>query len=94
MMKNMTWKEALLPQPPSFNKKRNYEMKDVLGEGAFGKVIVSGLRRCSSVHIRITDSFNRVSERHGTSLQTSMPLPSTVRPLTSRCLSPLRPTTF
>lgn len=41
MMKNMTWKEALLPQPPSFNKKRNYEMKEVLGEGAFGKVVVS-----------------------------------------------------
>jgi calcium/calmodulin-dependent protein kinase I len=40
MMKNMTWKEALLPQPPSFGKKRNYEIKDVLGEGAFGKVVV------------------------------------------------------
>ncbi|KAJ2915800.1 hypothetical protein MD484_g4617, partial [Candolleomyces efflorescens] len=39
MMKNMTWKEALLPQPPSFGKKRNYEIKDVLGEGAFGKVV-------------------------------------------------------
>ncbi|KAF6752059.1 CAMK/CAMK1 protein kinase [Ephemerocybe angulata] len=39
MVKNLTWKEALLPQPPSFNKKRNYEMKDVLGEGAFGKVV-------------------------------------------------------
>lgn len=39
MNKNITWKEAILPQPPSFNKKRNYEMKDVLGEGAFGKVV-------------------------------------------------------
>ncbi|RXW23553.1 hypothetical protein EST38_g2303 [Candolleomyces aberdarensis] len=39
MMKNMTWKEALLPQPPSFGKKKNYEIKDILGEGAFGKVV-------------------------------------------------------
>ncbi|EAU87161.2 CAMK/CAMK1 protein kinase [Coprinopsis cinerea okayama7 len=35
----MTLKEALLPQPPSFMKKRNYELKDTLGEGTFGKVI-------------------------------------------------------
>ncbi|TFK24578.1 Pkinase-domain-containing protein [Coprinopsis marcescibilis] len=39
MMKNLTLKEALLPQPPSFQKKRNYELKDKLGEGTFGTVV-------------------------------------------------------
>ncbi|KAH6904589.1 CAMK/CAMK1 protein kinase [Coprinopsis sp. MPI-PUGE-AT-0042] len=39
MLKNLTLKEALLPQPPSFNKKRNYELSTQLGEGTFGKVL-------------------------------------------------------
>ncbi|KAH8827673.1 kinase-like domain-containing protein [Flagelloscypha sp. PMI_526] len=29
---------SILPQPPSFNKKKNYEIHEVLGEGTFGKV--------------------------------------------------------
>ncbi|KAG6811134.1 hypothetical protein H0H92_008830 [Tricholoma furcatifolium] len=30
--------EALLPQPPSFSKKKNYEIHQILGTGSFGKV--------------------------------------------------------
>jgi calcium/calmodulin-dependent protein kinase I len=33
--------EALLPQPPSYGKKKHYDMHQVLGTGTFGKVIVS-----------------------------------------------------
>lgn len=80
-MKNMTWKEALLPQPPSFNKKRNYEMKELLGEGAFGKVVVSVpqapmaiLRRCRSNSTNkptyVLCLSNRM--RHGMYLQTRL----------------------
>ncbi|TFK48027.1 Pkinase-domain-containing protein [Heliocybe sulcata] len=32
-------KETLLPQPPSFQKKKHYEVKEVMGEGTFGKVM-------------------------------------------------------
>ncbi|KAJ7348004.1 CAMK/CAMK1 protein kinase [Mycena albidolilacea] len=39
MMKHLSIKDALLPQPPSFHKKRNYEVHDVLGNGTFGKVV-------------------------------------------------------
>ncbi|KAF8879117.1 kinase-like domain-containing protein [Infundibulicybe gibba] len=39
MMKNLTFKEALLPQPSSFYKKKSYEMHQVLGTGTFGKVV-------------------------------------------------------
>lgn len=40
MFKHLTVKEALLFQPPSFNKKKNYELHQVLGVGSFGKVLV------------------------------------------------------
>ncbi|KAF9069706.1 kinase-like domain-containing protein [Rhodocollybia butyracea] len=36
---HLSLKDALLPQPPSFSKKKNYEVHEVLGEGAFGKVV-------------------------------------------------------
>ena len=32
--------ESLLPQPPSFQKKKAYEIHKVLGVGSFGKVMV------------------------------------------------------
>lgn len=32
--------DALLSQPPSFAKKKHYEILDVLGTGSFGKVMV------------------------------------------------------
>lgn len=38
-MRNITLKEALLPQPPSFVKKKNYDVHQVLGTGTFGKVM-------------------------------------------------------
>ncbi|KDQ51352.1 hypothetical protein JAAARDRAFT_41197 [Jaapia argillacea MUCL 33604] len=31
--------DSLLPQPPSFAKKKNYELQGVLGTGTFGKVV-------------------------------------------------------
>ena len=37
-MRNLA--EALLPQPSSFNKKKNYEVHEVLGNGTFGEVVV------------------------------------------------------
>lgn len=40
-MKHLSIKDALLPQPPSFYKKKSYEVQDVLGTGTFGKVVVS-----------------------------------------------------
>lgn len=40
-MKLSIQESSLLPQPPSFSKKKNYELHEVLGRGTFGKVIVS-----------------------------------------------------
>ncbi|KAG6879190.1 hypothetical protein C0992_004493 [Termitomyces sp. T32_za158] len=34
----LTLSEALLPQPPSFSKKKSYEIHQILGTGTFGKV--------------------------------------------------------
>lgn len=31
--------KSLLPQPPSFNKKKHYDVHEILGEGTFGKVV-------------------------------------------------------
>ncbi|KAJ7653092.1 CAMK/CAMK1 protein kinase [Mycena polygramma] len=39
MLKHLSIKDALLPQPPSFHKKKNYEVHEVLGNGTFGKVV-------------------------------------------------------
>ncbi|KAJ3576807.1 hypothetical protein NP233_g186 [Leucocoprinus birnbaumii] len=39
MFKHLKVKESTLFQPPSFNRKRNYELKDTLGVGSFGKVV-------------------------------------------------------
>ncbi|KAJ7474756.1 kinase-like domain-containing protein, partial [Mycena latifolia] len=39
MMKHLSIKDALLPQPGSFYKKKNYEVHEVLGNGTFGKVV-------------------------------------------------------
>ncbi|KIP03271.1 hypothetical protein PHLGIDRAFT_130267 [Phlebiopsis gigantea 11061_1 CR5-6] len=38
-MKSLSLKDSLLPQPPSFHKKKNYEIHNVLGTGSFGKVM-------------------------------------------------------
>lgn len=32
--------DKVLPQPASFSKKKQYEVRDVLGTGTFGKVMV------------------------------------------------------
>ncbi|KAJ7708289.1 kinase-like domain-containing protein [Mycena rosella] len=39
MMKHLSIKDAILPQPASFYKKKNYEVHEVLGNGTFGKVV-------------------------------------------------------
>ncbi|KAF5386526.1 hypothetical protein D9757_005933 [Collybiopsis confluens] len=36
---HLSIKDAILPQPPSFVKKKNYQVQQVLGEGTFGKVV-------------------------------------------------------
>jgi calcium/calmodulin-dependent protein kinase I len=37
MMKNLA--DSLLPQPPSFAKKKSYDVQQILGRGTFGKVM-------------------------------------------------------
>ena len=54
-MKSLSLAETLLPQPASFQKKKNYEIHEVLGEGTFGKVTVRraalfGASFCPYVH--------------------------------------------
>lgn len=39
MLKKLSIRDHVLPQPESFYKKRAYELHGVLGEGTFGKVI-------------------------------------------------------
>ena len=39
-MKHLSFKDAILPQPPSFVKKQLYQVHEVLGTGTFGKVVV------------------------------------------------------
>ncbi|KAI0781838.1 kinase-like domain-containing protein [Abortiporus biennis] len=38
-MKALSIADSLLPQPPSFSKKKSYEIQEVLGSGTFGKVM-------------------------------------------------------
>jgi hypothetical protein len=38
---HLSLKESLLPQPPSFAKKKHYEIQELLGEGTFGQVLLS-----------------------------------------------------
>ena len=46
---HLSIKDRLLPQPPSFCKRANYEIHGVLGEGAFGKVMVSLLSEAALI---------------------------------------------
>lgn len=39
MLKGLSIKDSLLPQPPSFGKKKFYEVHNELGVGSFGKVV-------------------------------------------------------
>lgn len=51
--------DGLLPQPPSFQKKKHYEIHKVLGEGTFGKVMV----RATTVHTLLALLTQRVVQR-------------------------------
>lgn len=76
---HLTLKETILPQPPSFGKKKNYEVKTKLGEGTFGKVMV----RLFAILISILRSLrpsDRTSARHGTSRRSRRWSPSAARP--------------
>jgi len=42
-MRHIGIKDVFLPQPPSFGKKKAYEVHGILGTGTFGKVVVSGM---------------------------------------------------
>lgn len=65
-MRNLTLKEKLLPQPPSFNKKSHYEIHGQLGSGTFGKVMVSEHLLCL-----LTSIYLYPRGRHGIFLQVS-----------------------
>jgi hypothetical protein len=45
--------QKVMPQPLSANKKKNYEIHEVLGTGSFGKVMVRPSSRIS--HVSLTD---------------------------------------
>lgn len=56
MLKGLSIKDSLLPQPPSFGKKKFYEVHNELGVGSFGKVVVShalSLRSCEVLILRV-----------------------------------------
>jgi hypothetical protein len=44
--------QKVMPQPPSANKKKNYEIQEVLGTGSFGKVMVRPSSRAA--HARLS----------------------------------------
>jgi hypothetical protein len=43
--------DNLLPQPPSFVKKKAYELQQVLGTGTFGKVVVRPFFSGMEIHV-------------------------------------------
>ena len=45
--------ESLLPQPPSFQKKKAYAIHKVLGVGTFGKVMVSPFPLAPARHLHL-----------------------------------------
>lgn len=57
MFKHLSVKESIFFQPPSFNRKRNYELHQVLGVGTFGKVVVRGLGPFPSYHRDLIQPF-------------------------------------
>lgn len=50
---NMKLADTFLPQPPSFSKKKNYDVHQVLGTGTFGKVMVCLMQWSSSATVSI-----------------------------------------
>jgi hypothetical protein len=72
---HLSLKESLLPQPPSFAKKKHYEIQELLGEGTFGKVLVSSRSFCLAFVDMFVFALMPIyySERHGTSPPPSSP---------------------
>ncbi len=92
--------ESLLPQPPSFQKKKAYEIHKVLGVGTFGKVMVCtapfravrplvDFAPSAHQHPAICEPVDRIpSEQHGTSLQARSISRSPAQPLARTQVSP------
>jgi calcium/calmodulin-dependent protein kinase I len=59
-MNSLSLKETILPQPPSFHRKKHYEIHQVLGTGSFGKVLVSAFSR-SLLYIRPLTQFQHAT---------------------------------
>ena len=57
------------PQPPSFNKKKSYELHRVLGTGTFGKVVV-----CRSILLQTVTNLELRRELHGMFRRNKSPL--------------------
>jgi hypothetical protein len=64
----ISFPDGLLPQPPSFSKKKAYELREELGTGTFGKVVVR-IRSSQSLDWRgLTCSPLLCRKLHGTFL--------------------------
>lgn len=86
-MKSLSLKESILPQPSSFQKKKNYDTHGVLGTGSFGKVMVRV--HAGGWSLYLTDTL--FSERPGTFLLVRYQLHSEVprRPLVHQLCTPM-----
>lgn len=85
--------QKVLSQPSSANKKKQYEMHNVLGTGTFGKVVVRALR-ASYIHstYSLASLTPHRSARHGTSQQSNLVSQSAVPPVQMEVISPRHPT--
>ncbi|KAF9781001.1 Pkinase-domain-containing protein [Thelephora terrestris] len=70
--------DHLLPQPPSFSKKKHYEILDVLGTGSFGKVMAAKWRVPANMINTIPGSGAKGVKKAETS-SSLITLPSNVR---------------
>ncbi|KAJ6555204.1 CAMK/CAMK1 protein kinase [Mycena vulgaris] len=87
MMKHLSIKDALLKQPASFYKKKNYEVHDVLGNGTFGKVVhatwyvpieQAGLAERGAA-LDVPDDSSRVSSKKSSRSRSPSPSPTALK---------------
>src|SRR6266850_637827 len=73
--------QKVMPQPPSANKKKQYEIHEVLGTGSFGKVMVRARAPIGRVYaLKNRYRCYHGSARHGT-YHPNCGTPSSVAPL-------------